>query len=80
MAGKGINYAIKFSGMLAGLTTFICCASIFVRTRGDMNMGTLFYTLTTVIPAALIVGTLGFYIGKIFDGTKKKKKLNRFIK
>lgn len=45
-----------------------------------MNMGTLFYTLTTVIPAALIVGTLGFYIGKIFDGTKKKKKLNRFIK
>lgn len=80
MAAKGITYAIKFSGMSASLTVFLCCAIIFTRTRGIIDLNTLLYALCIIVPGALIVGTLGFYIGKIFDGTKKKKKLNKFIK
>lgn len=80
MATKGITYAVKFSGMLASLTTFLCCAIIFTKTKGVIDMGTLIYALCTVIPAAITVGTFGYLIGKIFDGTKKKKKLNKFMK
>lgn len=80
MAAKGITYAIKLSGMSASLTVFLCSAIIFARTRGIIDLDTLLYALCIIIPGAIIVGTLGYYIGKIFDGTKKKRKLNRFIK
>lgn len=78
MASKGIKYAYKIGGMSASLTTFICTAIIFVNTRGVISMATLLYALSIIVPAALIVGYLGFQIGKIFDSTKKKKKLRRF--
>ena len=80
MAEKGITYAVKFSGMSASLTVFLCCAIIFVRTRGEIDFNTLLYSLYIVVPAGVIVGFLGYYPGKIFDGTKRKKKLNKFIR
>ena len=77
---KNITCAKKFCGMSASLTVFLCSAIIFVKTKGMINFETLLYTLYIVVPGALIVGTLGYYTGKIFDGTKKKKKLNKFIR
>ncbi len=78
MAEKKFTYAMKFGGMLGSLTTFICCANIFIRTKGEMDLSTLLYAASIVIPGAVIVGYLGFRIGKIMDKTKKKKKSNKF--
>ena len=80
MAEKGITYATKLGGMAGSLTVFLCCANIFVRTKGEIDLSTLIYAAKVVIPAGFIVGYLAFRIGKIFDSTKKKKKLNKFIK
>lgn len=80
MATKGITYAQKFCGMSASLTIFVCSSIIFLRTTTSIDMNTLIHAICIVAPAAFIVGTLGYYIGKIFDGTKKKKKLNKFMK
>ena len=80
MTTKGISYAKKLCGMSASLTVFLCCSIIFVRTRGVIDLNTLLYALCIIVPGALIVGTLGYYTGKIFDRTKKKKKLNKFIR
>jgi hypothetical protein len=80
MAENQNTYAKKFSGMFSSLTTFLCCAVIFYKTRGHMDMGTLIHGAFTVVPAALIVGYLGNLIGKICDSTKKKKKLNKYVK
>ena len=77
---KNITCAKKFCGMSASLTIFLCSAIIFVKTKGMINFETLLYTLYIVVPGALIVGTLGYYTGKIFDGKKKKRKLNKFIR
>lgn len=77
---KGIKYATKLSGMSASLTVFLCSAIIFARTKGVIDLNTLLYYLYIVVPGALIVGFLSFYIGKIFDSKKKKKKLNKFIR
>ncbi len=79
MAGKSITYAQKLGGMLASLTTFVCCCLLFL-TLQSMTMNDLIYALSIIIPAALITGFLGFQIGKIFDSKKKKKSLNKFIK
>lgn len=78
MAGKSITYATKLGGMAGSLTVFLCCANIFVRTKGGIDLSTLVYALKIVVPAGLIVGYLTFKIGKIFDNTKKKKKKNNF--
>lgn len=80
MTAKGITYAQKLCGMSASLTAFLCSAIIFLKTTTSMDMNTLVYALCTIVPASVIVGTFGYLIGKIFDGTKKKKKLNKFIK
>ena len=80
MAGKGITYATKLGGMAGSLTVFLCCANIFVRTKGEIDLSTLFYAIKIVVPAGFVVGYLAYRIGKIFDGTKKKKKLNKFMK
>lgn len=77
---KNVTCAKKLCGMSASLTVFLCSAIIFVKTKGEINFETLLYTLYIVVPGALIVGMLGYYTGKIFDGTKKKKKLNKFIR
>ena len=76
---KGVNYAKRFCGMLASLTTFVCAFIIFVRSS-EINIDVLFYALSIIIPAAVITGVLGYYIGKIFDSTKKRKKLKKYIK
>ena len=55
---KGVNYAKRFSGMLASLL----------------------YALSIIVPAALITGILGYYIGKIFDSTRRGKKLKKYMK
>lgn len=80
MTTKGITYAQKLCGLSASLTVFLCSVIIFIRTNTMMDMNTLIYALCTIIPAGVIVGTFGYLIGKIFDGTKKKKKLNKFIR
>lgn len=79
MAFKGISYSKRFCGMLASLTTFLCSLIIFVNSP-VITLNVLIYALSIIVPAALITGTLGYYIGKIFDSTKKKRKLNKFIK
>ncbi len=76
---KGVNYAKRFSGMLASLTTFFCAAIIFVRSS-EININVLIYALSIIIPAALMTGFLGYYIGKIFDSTRRGKKLKKYIK
>lgn len=78
MAKKGIKYSYKLGGMSASLTTFICTAIIFVNARGVISMNTLIYALKIVVPAAIVVGYFGFQVGKIFDSTKKKKKLSSY--
>ena len=78
MAEKRFTYAMKFGGMFGSLTTFVCCANIFLRARGEIDLSTLLYAASIVIPGAVIVGYLGFRIGKIMDKTKKKKKTNKF--
>lgn len=80
MAEKGITYAAKLGGMAGCLTVFLCCANIFIRVKGEADLSTLIYTLTIIVPAGLIVGYLAYRVGKIFDSTKKKKKLNKFTK
>ena len=76
---KGVNYAKRFSGMLASLTTFLCALIIFVRSA-EINLDVLLYALSIIVPAALITGVLGYYIGKIFDSTRKGQKLKKYIK
>ena len=73
------KYSQKISGMLASLTAFLCTALIFFNAE-IITLSTLLHALSIIVPATLIVGYLGFQIGKIFDSTKKKNKLNRFIK
>ncbi len=73
------KYALKISGMLASLTAFLCTTLIFFNAE-IITLSTLLYALSIIVPATLIVGYLGFQIGKIFDSTKKKNKLNRFLK
>lgn len=79
MTTDKIKYAKKISGMLASLTAFICTSLIFLNAP-VITMGTLLYALSIIIPGTLIVGYLGFKIGKIFDTKKKKKSLMRFSK
>ena len=79
MGSSSKKYAYKISGMLASLTAFLCTALIFFNAE-IITLSTLLYALSIIVPATLIVGYLGFQIGKIFDSTKKKNKLNRFIK
>lgn len=79
MALKGINYAKRFSGMLASLTTFLCSIIIFVKSS-EITLDVLLYALSIIVPAAVLTGLLGYYIGKIFDSTRKKRKLKKFIK
>lgn len=79
MAEKGITYSTKISGMLASLTAFLCTVIIFLKST-TINMTVLIYALSTIIPATLSMGVLGYLIGKIFDSTKKKKSLNKFMK
>ena len=74
MKNNNIKYAHKIGGMLASLTAFICAALIFINAQ-VITMATLIYALSIVVPAVLVVGYLGFQIGKIFDTKKKKKKL-----
>lgn len=76
---KGVNYAKRFSGMLASLTTFLCALIIFVRSA-EINLSVLLYALSIIVPAALITGILGYYIGKIFDSTRRGKKLKKYMK
>lgn len=73
------KYAKKISGMLASLTAFICTCFIFYN-ASVITMGTLLYALSIIVPAVLVVGYLGFRIGKIFDSKKKNKSLARFSK
>ena len=80
MAGKGITYATKLGGMAGSLAVFLCCANIFIRTKGEIDLTTLLYAFKIVVPAGFVVGYLAYRVGKIFDGTKKKKKLNKFMK
>ena len=80
MAKQEFTNAKKISGMAASLTVFLCSAIIFVRTKGLIDLNTLLYSLYIIIPGAVIVGWLGYNIGSIFDNTKKKKKLNKFMK
>lgn len=74
MDNNGIKYSHKIGGMLASLTAFICTALIFFNSP-VITMATLIYALSIIVPAVLIVGYLGFQIGKIFDTKKKKKKI-----
>ena len=78
MGTNNNKYAKKISGMLASLTAFICTALIFYNHK-VMTMATLIYALTIIVPAVVVVGYLGFQIGKIFDSTKKKKSLTSLI-
>ena len=73
------KYSQKISGMLASLTAFLCTALIFFNAE-IITLSTLLYALSIIVPATLIVGYLGFQIGKILKKKKKKNKLNRFIK
>lgn len=79
MAFKGINYAKRFSGMLASLTTFLCSIIILVKSQ-EITLNVLLYALSIIVPAAVVTGGLGYYIGKILDSTRKKRKLKKFIK
>ena len=80
MEEKKFTYSKKISGLLASFTAFVCSAIIFLRTQGNMSLNTLIYSLGIIISGSLIVGYLGGQIGKIFDGSKKKKKLNKFMR
>lgn len=76
---KGINYSKRFCGMLASLTTFLCSLIIFVKSE-TITLNVLIHALSIIVPAAFVTGVLGYYMGKIFDSTRKKRKLNKFIK
>ena len=76
---KGVNYAKRFCGMLASLTTFVCAFIIFIRSA-EITLDVLLYALSIIVPAAIITGGLGYYIGKIFDSTRRGKKLKKYIK
>ncbi len=79
MVKSGITYSKKFSGMMASLTAFVCGGLIFARSSTfDLNL--LIHGLSIIIPAAIIVGYLGFQIGKIFDVPRKKRSLNSMLK
>lgn len=73
MGNDGIKYSHRICGMLSSLTAFICTTLIFFNSP-IITMATLIYALKIIIPAVLIVGYLGFQIGKLFESKKKKKK------
>lgn len=77
MDNKSIKYSHRISGMLASLTAFICTALIFFNSP-VITMATLIYALKIIVPAVLVVGYLGFQIGKLFETKKKKKKNSNF--
>ncbi len=79
MIKSGITYSKKFSGMMASLTAFVCGALIFARSA-TFDLDLLIHGLSIIIPAAIIVGYLGFQIGKIFDVPRKKRSLNSMLK
>ena len=79
MIKSGITYSKKFSGMMASLTAFVCGALIFTRSS-IFDLDLLLHGLSIIIPAAVVVGYLGFQIGKIFDVPRKKKSLNSMLK
>lgn len=79
MGEKGITYSMKISGLLASLTAFICTALIFFKSS-TINMVMLIHALSIIIPATIIMGFLGHLIGKIFDSTRKKRSLKKFIR
>ena len=79
MIKSGITYSKKFCGMMASLTAFVCGALIFARsTVFDLDL--LLHGLSIIIPAAIVVGYLGFQIGKIFDLPRKKRSLDSMLK
>ena len=81
MEEKKFTYSQKISGLLASLTAFVCSAIIFLRTQGNMTLNTLLYSLGIIVSGSVVVGLLGHYIGKIIEGSKKKKKkLNKFMR
>lgn len=79
MGSKSITYSLKISGLMASLTAFVCTALIFLKSQ-TINMTVLLHALSIIVPATIVMGYLGHLIGKIFDSTKKKKSLKKFIR
>lgn len=79
MIKSGITYAKKFSGMLGSLVAFICGVLVFLRSS-VFDLNTLLHGVCIMAPAAIVVGYLGFQIGKIFDVPRRKKSLNSMLR
>lgn len=72
------TYAKKLSGLFASFTVLVCGGFIYSQ-PGAFDLNNLIRGLLIIVPAALTIGFLGYNIGKIFDGTKKKKSLTNLM-
>lgn len=68
-----LTYSKKISGLLASFSIIIMIGSNLVQTM-TINVSTLIFVITKVIPIAFVMGFLGYYTGKILDNPKLQKK------
>ncbi len=66
-----ISYAKKIGGMLACAAVLVCGGIVYTRSVPDLNV--LLYGTLVIVPAAVCMGFLGYFIGKIFDSVNKTK-------
>ncbi len=68
-----LNYSKKLSGLLASFSIIIMIGANLIQTM-TINVTTLIFVITKVIPIAFVMGFLGYHTGKILDNPKIQKK------
>ena len=72
---SNINLSKNISGLLISGTIIVCGTLIFC-TNLDFSINSLIYAIKFFIPSCLVMGTLGYLMGKILDQNKQKIKSN----
>lgn len=68
-----LTYTKKISGMLASFSVLVLLGTnLFMTMNIDVN--TLIFVCVKVIPVSIIMGYLGYLIGKILDNPRANRK------
>ena len=68
-----LTYTKKISGMLASFSVLVLLGTnLFMTMNIDVN--TLIFVCVKVIPVSIIMGYLGYLIGKILDSPRANRK------
>lgn len=68
-----LTYSKKLSGLLASFSVIVLLGANLFQTM-TIDTSTIMFVLSKVLPAALIMGYIGYLTGNILDNPKSKKR------